>query len=258
VKAREMIVSTALEYLDSLARDTRGDPQLQWKLASAYAKVAEVQGSNFAPSLNHPKDAVASAQKALSLARPLDDRGRLNAEQRAGLVIMLRNLQATLDGIGEFDQAVKTGEEQVARSAGLPLSVQDNSVAFLGTTYMWKGDLEKAHVLFEQSLRLARQTAASNPSWSNRLHLAGSLRQLGQVMWSLTRLEEARALLLEGVSLYRQCIQEQPQPNAQRNLGISLDVLGQVGGIHLLPKPGASGGGRTVLPRDDRDARNPA
>jgi hypothetical protein len=44
-KAREMLVATALEYLDNLSRDAQSDPELQWELAQAYKKVGDVQGS---------------------------------------------------------------------------------------------------------------------------------------------------------------------------------------------------------------------
>jgi tetratricopeptide (TPR) repeat protein len=236
VKAREMIVSTALEYLDRLEKESGGDPQLQWELASAYAKVADVQGSPFSPSLNHPKDAVASSQKALALARPLADRGLLTVEQKTELVTMLRNLQETLNAIGDFDLSVKTGLEQVARSAQLPLIVQDRSAGMLGITYMWKGDLQKARDLFDQSVRISRQLEASDPSWTNRLHLASSLGQLGQAEWSLTGLDEARSLLEESLALYRQCVRERPQdPGARRNFGVYLDILAQVVGSALYP-----------------------
>src|SRR5262249_17912529 len=36
VKAREMIVSTALEYLNRLVAESSGDPGLQWELAVAF------------------------------------------------------------------------------------------------------------------------------------------------------------------------------------------------------------------------------
>jgi tetratricopeptide (TPR) repeat protein len=239
VKARQMIVSTALEYLDSLEKDSRGDLQLQWELASAYAKVADVQGSNFSPSLNHPQDAAASLRKALVLARPLADDGRLSPEQKTALVSMLRNLQAIFDGIGDPNSAEQIGLEQVARSAQLPLIEQDRSAGMLGFTYMVKGDLEKARELFDKSLQISRQLAASDPSWTNRLHLASSLRQVGQVLWNLARPDEALPLLHESVALYRQCIRERPQElNVRRSLVTSLDILAQVFGSSLFPSLG--------------------
>jgi hypothetical protein len=51
VKARGMIVSTALEYLTSLEGDAAGDADLQWELAVAYGKIGATQGSSTSPSL---------------------------------------------------------------------------------------------------------------------------------------------------------------------------------------------------------------
>jgi non-specific serine/threonine protein kinase/serine/threonine-protein kinase len=236
VKAREMIVSTALQYLDSLRKDASGDPQLQWELASAYAKVADVQGSPYSPSLNHPKDAIASSEKGLALARALAERGRLTQDQIPELVLMLRTLQAILDGVGEFSYAEKIGQEQVARSAGLSVLQRDSSVGMLGYTYMLSGNLEKARQLFEQSVQLSRQLITSDPSQANRLHLASSLRQLGTLQGKLARLEEARSALQESLALYRQYVRERPEnANARRNLGIDLDTLAIVTGSAYYP-----------------------
>src|SRR5262249_22129800 len=43
--ARKLLVSRALRYLDSLSAESAGDPSLQRELATAYAKVGDVQGN---------------------------------------------------------------------------------------------------------------------------------------------------------------------------------------------------------------------
>jgi len=89
VKAREMIVSTALKYLNSLAADAAGDPGLQWEMAEAYSKVAKAQGSTIHPSLRRRGDAKISYEKALALARPVAQQKRLSKDQLATFVNML-------------------------------------------------------------------------------------------------------------------------------------------------------------------------
>ena len=42
--ARELLVTTALEYLNALARDVGDDADLQRELASCYARVGDIQG----------------------------------------------------------------------------------------------------------------------------------------------------------------------------------------------------------------------
>src|SRR5262249_40134044 len=46
-QARALVLRRALEYLDGLALEAGGDTVLQQELATAYEKVAEVQGSPF-------------------------------------------------------------------------------------------------------------------------------------------------------------------------------------------------------------------
>ena len=69
--AREMVVHTALEYLDSLAGESEGDPSLQWELAEAYQKVGDVQGDPRGMNLGKPADAMTSYRKALTLTQKL-------------------------------------------------------------------------------------------------------------------------------------------------------------------------------------------
>jgi len=70
-EAREMVVKTAREYLDSLAQESGNDSALQLELAQAYLKVGDVQGDSAAANLGHPEAALESYRKALALARKL-------------------------------------------------------------------------------------------------------------------------------------------------------------------------------------------
>jgi eukaryotic-like serine/threonine-protein kinase len=63
-KAREMIVATALQYLDNLSKDAKGDLALQKEIADAYEKVAEAQGLPTRPNLGRVNDAMVSYRKA--------------------------------------------------------------------------------------------------------------------------------------------------------------------------------------------------
>ncbi len=49
--ARRLLVTRALEYLDSLSREASGDPSLQRELAAAYDRVGDVLGYNGAANL---------------------------------------------------------------------------------------------------------------------------------------------------------------------------------------------------------------
>src|SRR5205823_2333489 len=69
--ARELLVKTSLEYLDSLAKEGGNDPRLQLELAEAYEKIGDVQGNPNYANLGHAQAALESYGKAAAIARKL-------------------------------------------------------------------------------------------------------------------------------------------------------------------------------------------
>jgi tetratricopeptide (TPR) repeat protein len=65
--ARQLVVSTALEYLSTLAKDARGDTQLLTELASAYQRVGDIQGHPFFANLGDRAGALRSYGEALRI-----------------------------------------------------------------------------------------------------------------------------------------------------------------------------------------------
>lgn len=68
--ARQLVVKTALEYLDGLTKD-KADPQLLAEVATAYERVGDVQGNAYFANLGDTAGAWASYQKALALRSKL-------------------------------------------------------------------------------------------------------------------------------------------------------------------------------------------
>ncbi len=69
--ARELLVRTALQYLNNLSKDATGDKSLQWELGQAYEQVGDVQGDSSGPNLGQFREALTSYTKALSLIKPV-------------------------------------------------------------------------------------------------------------------------------------------------------------------------------------------
>jgi tetratricopeptide (TPR) repeat protein len=61
---RRLIVSRALEYLDSLAHDAGGSVALQRELATAYEKIGDIQGNPYSANIGDTDGALASYKKA--------------------------------------------------------------------------------------------------------------------------------------------------------------------------------------------------
>jgi non-specific serine/threonine protein kinase/serine/threonine-protein kinase len=70
-RAREMLVTTSLEYLDALHKESANDPALQEELAVAYKKVGDIQGHTTQANLGDSAGALRSYANAIALLEPL-------------------------------------------------------------------------------------------------------------------------------------------------------------------------------------------
>jgi len=77
-KARSMLVTTSLEYLDALYKEAGQDKQLQEELGVAYSKVGDIQGSAYGGITGDPAAAINSYDKAIALLEPLYESDRSN------------------------------------------------------------------------------------------------------------------------------------------------------------------------------------
>jgi non-specific serine/threonine protein kinase/serine/threonine-protein kinase len=66
-RARELVVTRALTYLDRLAREAADDPSLAQELATAYMKIGDIQGSPYDPNIGKTADGLRSYEKANAL-----------------------------------------------------------------------------------------------------------------------------------------------------------------------------------------------
>src|SRR5439155_9506348 len=69
--ARRLVVRRALQYLDSLAKESSNDVSLERELAAAYDRVGDVQGLPDAANLGDTAGARRSHEKALALRKAL-------------------------------------------------------------------------------------------------------------------------------------------------------------------------------------------
>ncbi len=116
-KAKEMLVKTALEYLDSLAHDSGNDPSLQRELASAYERVGRIQGNSYDSNLGDTQGALVSYRKSLALRLQLaSDHPKDPAIQNElansyeGLGDVLYTADDLKDGLQNYDTALALRE----------------------------------------------------------------------------------------------------------------------------------------------------
>ena len=121
---RRLIVSRALEYLDSLAQDASGDRSLQRELATAYEKIGDIQGNPFFANLGDTDGALVSYGKALAI--------------REGLILR----DQTTDGEMELGRSYRA----------------------VGDILEQKGDIKGTIDNYRRSLAIFNQLAASEPA----------------------------------------------------------------------------------------------
>lgn len=190
--ARALVVKRALEYLDGLAAEARGDRSLQLEIASAYQKVAEVQGDPLYPNLGDSRGALESSRKALAILESLTRTEPENQKLRLDLASTHQQISDVLDFSGDTAGAVAhSGEalklyEELAGSLASDTKFQTERVI---QTYHYAnllkltGVLDQATNEYRQAVELSQRIIAADSSkQESKVHLATSLDGLGSVL----------------------------------------------------------------------------
>ena len=137
---RRLIVSRALEYLDSLAGEAADNPTLQRELATAYERIGEIQGNPYSANLGDADGALASYRKGLAIREKL------------------KNVADTLDARMEMGRSYRA----------------------LGDILEQKGDVAGTMENYRRSKAIFEELAAANPQeFSVQDELARAYETLG-------------------------------------------------------------------------------
>lgn len=120
IEAREILVSRALEYLDSLAAEAQNDDRLQAELAAAYEKIGDLQGNPTNPNLIEFEAAIISYEKANARRRNLFEKNPTDAETERRLAEnyrVLGNIYSQVNEIGASARNTKQSLEIYERLA---------------------------------------------------------------------------------------------------------------------------------------------
>ena len=102
--ARRLLVKTALQYLDSLAKESANNATLRKELAVSYEKVGDVQGNPNYPNVGDLAGALVSYSKALSIREtsPVD-----SVEAVRDLMSAHMKMSDALDASGKTEQGIE-------------------------------------------------------------------------------------------------------------------------------------------------------
>lgn len=239
IEAREMVVKTALNYLDSLAAEAAGDAQLSWELAVAYHKVGDVQGDPWAANIGRPQEAIQSYRKGVALAQQLSDSGRNDLPVLRQLAKGYFKLGALQAQNGDQTSAQQTLHRALPFAEQLERQTHDledirllqNCHARLGDTALDTGDPVSALASYRRELRLGERRVVEFPSDRSQLGLGQTHLRIGEAMISLGDLPGAREAFRQGLSLIDNVMpRHETEPLFLRGRMIALLWLGHVSG----------------------------
>jgi serine/threonine protein kinase len=99
--ARKLIVDRALQYLDALAKEAKGDLSLQRELGAAYEKVGDVQGGFRSSNLGDIPGSLASYRKSLAIRAAVVAADPANVAAQRELITSHGKLSDALTGAGD-------------------------------------------------------------------------------------------------------------------------------------------------------------
>ncbi|HLJ44966.1 MAG TPA: protein kinase [Bryobacteraceae bacterium] len=227
--ARQMVVSTGLTYLDSLARDAGRDKGLQEELAHAYERVGDVQGRD--DSFEDLKGAAASYDKSIALSEALAKKNPRDATILRALAATYARLSriksAQLDRPGAKENARQCiasleGAGRLQPDAGdlMPLGSCYQAMA---TAQLGMDDVAGAVDSTRHLLDTRQEMAKSNPTPDRLLRVAISLDLYADALYQRGDLSGALKSYTEAQQIVERLVRENPISTGFRNVLAEID-----------------------------------
>ena len=228
VAAQQLVVRTALQYLDKLSQEAVGDAQVQIEIAEGYVRIAEIQGGVLASSLDDRTSAKASLDRADQILDSLFRRDP-GSERLAANIGESRVSRAEIQA--------RSGESHAAR---LLLESTDRAIAPLALKPNAGWPLRKSFALVRMTLardfgtgpdalEFAAKLMEVLPgleAWAGehadaRQEIAVASSVAGGVYYRAGRLREAVPLLEKAALVNQQILETEPH-NSQAHRGLML------------------------------------
>lgn len=221
--ARKLLVSRALEYLDGLSKDAKGDASLERELATAYDRVGDVLGYPYAANLGDSQGALESYRKALAIRQSLESSPRTDWKLQNELVGSYYRIANVLENTTDLKGALNAWQkalpvaEQIA--AGSPSAFASDQLAgiyyYMGAVLGKMGDQKGELANYEQSKSIrsaALEKYGQNISLRN--HLAADYMGIASVIAKQGRPDEAIEMETKAAETIEQFSKEHPDSAA--------------------------------------------
>jgi serine/threonine protein kinase/tetratricopeptide (TPR) repeat protein len=237
--ARQMLVTAALQYLDSLAQESKGDRSLQSELATAYEKVGDIQGFLSAQNLGNTSGALDSYDKALKIRKALAQSEVSDPAARRALAIVYGKISEILSARSDFagalendGSAIKIYEALANSSPADPKASRDLATMYQRFAYhlTTKGDFSQAVDNYRKALPTLERLSAANPGDKQlRLDLAHAYRATSVALKYLGDLNNALDFSQKALSINQEIARATPgNVRSQLDLAFAYGDLGSI------------------------------
>ncbi len=237
--ARVMVVRRALEYLGRLSQEAAGDPVLQQELATAYEKVADVQGSPLYPNLGDKAGALENYRKSMRIRDTLLVGDPANVQNRRSLATLYQKIGDTLaksgnaaEGLEAHRKGLVIIDSLLASDPANPQMLRALSISAdrIGGILRDNGDLPGALEHYEMGLKVLEDMQAKGllePSEQRGLliastHVGNTLNATGDTAGALKSYRQAVEVA------ERLAAADPTNAQAKRDLSIVYGKVGQL------------------------------
>lgn len=214
-KAREAIVQSAQQYLDSLAAEAANDTTLRLELAEAYQRLGAVQGLPGSANLGRPEDAIRSFAKAQALLDPLP------LEDPKVLRLAINNLRVVsiYERSGKEDEVRKLRLKRLELAERLYNIDRNQNDAWYGLIFALQGvavaNIDAGHPqealpTLRRALALCEEWRRNNPSTRSDSALAVLYSAIARAMRALGDVRQAIAYGQKELEIRELTLRRQP------------------------------------------------
>jgi len=234
--ARRLIATRALEYLDSLSRQSSGDPSLQKELAAAYERVGDVMGYPYAANLGDAPGALESYRKALAIRQSLAPGSTDAPFQRdlAGTYIRVSQVQESAGNFSDTLANLRKAQQIAAHLATTEKDTTDRDLYagtyyFMGVTHAKTGDFASASDDYQHAASIVKSALESDPNNELLLtHLGAHYAGIAYCLAEQRNYSRAAEIQAQVVALLEERCKAHPEVTSlEEFLGEGVNQLGE-------------------------------
>jgi eukaryotic-like serine/threonine-protein kinase len=217
--ARRLLVTRALEYLDTLSAQSKGDVSLQKELATAYERVGDVLGFPYGANLGDKDGALQSYRKALAIRQSLAVAGLTDAQLRSDLIETYYRVALVLESSGNFAEALEAARRGRVLTIPVASGNRDPALAdqyaggyyFTAGLQVQTGDVAAARDNYQRAAAIREAALQSHPdNLSLRSHLAADYAGIAKCSEQEGDLSHAAQMQAKAAAILEEVSQSNP------------------------------------------------